>query len=68
MQENKYNAGEVVYAIAFPEVKLIIRRYLDRIYYCQLATDRSKPDLVYFERELMQSPSHDVIEAQDFGR
>ena len=51
--ENKYKEGEVVYARAYPTIKLIIRRYVDRIYYCNIAETPQKKDLVYFERELM---------------
>ena len=50
--EGKYKAGEVVYAKINPDLKLVIRRYLDRIYYCQLQADPKNKDLVYFEREL----------------
>jgi len=52
-KENKYKEGEVVYARAYPTIKLIIRRYVDRIYYCNTAEAPQKKDLVYFERELM---------------
>lgn len=49
---NKYKEGDVVYAIAEPKQKLIIRRYTEAIYYCKLAEDPEHRDLVYFEREL----------------
>lgn len=50
--ENKYEVGEVVFASAHPGVLLIIRRYVDRIYYCRVKDTNSEKDLVYFEREL----------------
>ena len=52
---NKFKEGEVVYAKINPELKLVIRRYIDRIYYCRVLEDSSQQELVYFERELMAS-------------
>jgi len=54
--ENKYNEGEIVYAKINPTLKLVIRRYVKRIYYCKVQEDPSRKDLVYFERELMARP------------
>jgi hypothetical protein len=51
--ENKHKEGETVYAKEKPNVVLIIRRYVDRIYYCQIKAAPGGKDLVYFERELM---------------
>lgn len=51
--ENKYKEGEVVVAKVLPEQKLIVRRYVDEIYYCKIQEDPDHKDLVYFERELM---------------
>lgn len=53
MKENKYKEGEIVYAKINPSLKLIIRRYVDRIYYCKIQEDPARKELVYFERELM---------------
>lgn len=50
-QENKYKEGTIVYAKANPSLKLKIRRYVHRIYYCRVQEDPEK-ELVYFEREL----------------
>lgn len=50
--EHKYKEGETVIAKVNPTVKLVVRRYLDRIYYCQLKDSPGRKDLVYFEREL----------------
>src|SRR5690349_24370926 len=49
---NKYKEGEFVFAKTNPDLKLVVRRYLDRIYYCRLQENESPGDLVYFEREL----------------
>jgi hypothetical protein len=51
--ENKYKEGEFVFAKTNPALKLIIRRYVDRIYYCKVSEDPDRKELVYFERELL---------------
>ena len=54
--QNKYNPGDVVYAKVDPTLKLIIRRYVDRIYYCKIQEDQQRKELVYFERQLVENP------------
>ncbi|HLG04141.1 MAG TPA: hypothetical protein VI731_11135 [Bacteroidia bacterium] len=49
--ENKFKEGEIIFAIGHPGLKLYIRRYVDRIYYCSVADDPGR-ELVFFEREL----------------
>jgi hypothetical protein len=51
--ENKYKPGEEVYAKDNPSLKLIIRRCVDRVYYCKIKEDLFRKELVFFERELM---------------
>jgi hypothetical protein len=51
--ENKYQVGETVYAKVNPDLKLIIRRYVARIYYCKIQKKPNEKDLVYFEREIL---------------
>ncbi len=51
--ENKYKEGETVVAKVTPDVKLKIRRYLQRIYYCRVEGKPEEKEQVYFERELM---------------
>jgi hypothetical protein len=51
--ENKYKEGELVYAKVNPDLKLIIRRYVDRIYYCKIQNEPGRKELVYFEREIL---------------
>jgi hypothetical protein len=53
--ENKYQEGDVVCAKENPTKKLVIRRYVDRIYYCKIQSDTTAKELVYFERELVDS-------------
>jgi len=56
----KYAAGTEVYALVDPNLKLVIRRYIDRVYYCRIPGKPEHKELVYFEREirpLNESPS-----------
>jgi hypothetical protein len=50
--ENKFKEGEEVFALVNPSQLLIIRRYVDRIYYCTIKQNPVLKELVYFEREL----------------
>ena len=54
--QNKYNPGDVVYAKIDPSLKLVIRRYIDQIYFCKVQEDPERKELVYFERELVEDP------------
>ena len=54
--ENKYKEGQIVYSIEYPTLPLIVRRYVDRIYYCKVKDDPTRKELVYFERQLMATP------------
>ena len=51
--EHKFKEGETVYAKEAPEVKLIIRRYIDEIYDCKIADHTAGKERVYFQRELI---------------
>jgi hypothetical protein len=51
--EHKFKEEEVVCALKNPTLKLLIRSYVDRIYYCKIMEDPTRKELVYFERELM---------------
>jgi hypothetical protein len=53
--QNKYNPGDMVYAKVDPTLKLIIRRYVDQIYFCKIQEDPNRKELVYFERELVEN-------------
>lgn len=50
--DNKYKEGSVVHAVANPTQKLIVRRYVDRVYYCKIAKDLKAKELVFFEWEI----------------
>lgn len=51
--ENKYKEGEFVYAKNNPSLGLIIRRYVNSIYYCRIQEAPHSKELVYFERDLI---------------
>ncbi|WP_299111045.1 hypothetical protein [uncultured Winogradskyella sp.] len=51
--ENRFKAGDFVYAKVRPSVLLIVRVYARKIYYCKIQADPTAKELVYFERELM---------------
>lgn len=42
-----------MFAKVNPDLKLIIRQYLKRIYYCTVVGNPLQKDLVFFERELI---------------
>lgn len=50
---NKFKEGEEVTAKVDPTKVLVVRRYLQRIYYCRVKGDPNAKELVYFERELI---------------
>lgn len=50
---NTYTEGSFITAKENPTRKLIITRYLDRIYYCNVVDDPAQKLLAYFERELI---------------
>jgi hypothetical protein len=52
--QNKYLAGDVVAAKINPDLKLVIRRYVDQVYYCKVMDDPEGKELVYYERELVE--------------
>lgn len=51
--QNKYEPGVIVYAKVNPTQKLVVRRYIDRVYYCKVQEHPTEKELVYFERELL---------------
>lgn len=51
--DNIYKEGTVITAKADPGSKLIIDRYLGRIYYCKAVNSPGGKLFAYFERELI---------------
>ena len=52
-EKNKYVAGDIVYAKKNPDEKLVVRRYVSRIYYCRFLDEPNRKELALFERELV---------------
>ena len=53
--DNIFPEESVVYAKENPTLKLVVRRYVNRVYYCTIQANPSQKELVYFERELMSA-------------
>lgn len=49
---NSYKEGDTVSPISNPKQRLIIRRYVDRIYYCRDPKDDNGKEYAFFEREI----------------
>lgn len=56
--DNIYQEGTTITAKARPETPLIIKRYLQRVYFCEVIGDPQHKMLAYFERELVTPMSH----------
>jgi hypothetical protein len=50
--DNIYPEGIMVTANVNPSVKLVIIKYMQRIYYCSVAGEENGKQLAYFEREI----------------
>lgn len=50
--DNSFELGTIVFAKAFPTLKLVVIKYYQRIYYCAEVNSPSKRHLAYFENEL----------------
>jgi hypothetical protein len=48
-----YKPGTVIAAKADPGLSLVIVRYYQRIYYCEVAGEPERKHFAYFERELI---------------
>jgi hypothetical protein len=51
--DNVYSVGTIITAKEAPTIKLEIKRYIQRIYYCSIVGEESVKQKVYFERELI---------------
>lgn len=49
----KYHPGDVVYAKENPSLLLVVRKYVDNVYYCMVKDESVQKQLVYFERDLL---------------
>jgi len=53
-ERGKYHPGAIVYAKVNPHVKLVVRRYVSRVYYCQSLAFPERNELALFEREILE--------------
>lgn len=51
--DNIYQEGTRIAAKVNPDLPLIIRKYYQRIYYCEIVGDEGHSHMAYFERELI---------------
>jgi len=51
--DNIYEEGTVITAKADPDVKLVILKYYQRVYYCAAVGDAGRKNLIYSEKELI---------------
>lgn len=56
----KYHEGDEVYERIRPGQKLIVTRYQHGIYYCKRIENKSRKELIYFERELMSRVQYQI--------
>ena len=52
-QTGKYAPGESVFSKANPGERLVVRRYVGRVYYCQFPDSPDRKEVVLFEREIV---------------
>ena len=50
--EQDFKVGDKVVEVAHPELQLVVRRYLNRIYYCQNPLQMEETKYVFYGREL----------------
>ena len=49
--DTKFKSGDFVYALEERNLKLIVKRYVDKIYFCEEANEAGTGLRAYFERE-----------------
>jgi hypothetical protein len=56
--ESKYKTGDQVFEKMFPNKKMIVMRYVDKLYYCLKDESPKRKEWLFFEKELMTMSSH----------
>ena len=51
--DNIYSEGTIVRLKTSPMVSLVIKKYQQRIYFCEPVNDHSRKQMPYYERELL---------------
>ncbi|MEX1239193.1 MAG: hypothetical protein WEB30_05735 [Cyclobacteriaceae bacterium] len=62
--DNIYTLGTVIAAKSKPDVKLIIRKYYHRTYYCDVMDDLTQKPMEYFEKELIPPSLHKTVQGK----
>jgi hypothetical protein len=57
--DNIYAVGTILAAKVNPELKLVIMRYFQRIYYCAVVGEPERKHFAYYERELIAPAAAD---------
>ncbi|XOV91082.1 MAG: hypothetical protein ACFHWX_12820 [Bacteroidota bacterium] len=55
MMENLFKPGEIVYARNPPNIKLIVRRFVDEVYFCKVFNHPGNIERAYSEKDLRVS-------------
>lgn len=50
---SKYKAGDIVFAKVSPRISLVVRRYMNGIYYCEFQNDPDRWELGLFLKALV---------------
>lgn len=53
LRNNSYAEGSVIFAKERPAIPMVIRRYVDQIYYCTNQQESTEKERVYYDRELI---------------
>ncbi|HTH55846.1 MAG TPA: hypothetical protein VL728_07345 [Cyclobacteriaceae bacterium] len=65
--DNIYKEGTIISAKTAPEVKLLIMKYRQRIYYCSALDHPEQNNFAYFERELIPPIASDLLARNQAG-
>jgi hypothetical protein len=66
--DNIYTVGTVIYARQNPAIKLVIKSYKARIYYCEVTDSDRKTTKAYYEHELLAPISKPHNSSEGFMR
>lgn len=56
--EAKYKEGAIVFEKIRPQQKLFVSRCQSGLYYCRVEEDKTRKELVYFERDILPFREH----------
>ena len=53
--ENQFKPGDIVYAKKPTDLKLVVRRFVDKVYHCRVYNHPESREMTYSENELRAS-------------